>query len=384
MSTFKAHEGILDLAHSFFDAWNAADPYGSMRLETSTGSSFRVLNSVTSRGLHKGEKTLRFLKGKQEFARAYPCCWDHYYNCNRTRIGMYCIALDEFLSGVSIGKDVKEKDQENVSASNHMKDNDIKRDVDLARMFSLIEETLYSQSRLSREDLSSTLEYYKKLDYRKMTDDEIFWNMVKVAFYSGFKAATVSNKLPRIREYFSDYNKVKDYADNDHTRISQDPGIIRNRRKITAISWNAKIFDRLVKKNGSFVNYMESFRPLDDDLNLTLFRYDLRKNFRYLGPRTVYHFMTDLGLNVLKPDRVICRILYRLGMIGVENDIDRAVQVGRQISVATGHPIRYIDIVLVKYGQKGKGDKFGLLDGVCLKNSPRCNICGVRQHCNFG
>ena len=116
---------------------------------------------------------------------------------------MYCIALDEFLSGVSIGKDVKEKDQENVSASNHMKDNDIKRDVDLARMFSLIEETLYSQSRLSREDLSSTLEYYKKLDYRKMTDDEIFWNMVKVAFYSGFKAATVSNKLPRIREYFS-------------------------------------------------------------------------------------------------------------------------------------------------------------------------------------
>ena len=23
------------------------------------------------------------------------CCWGHYYNCNRTQIGMYCAALDQ-------------------------------------------------------------------------------------------------------------------------------------------------------------------------------------------------------------------------------------------------------------------------------------------------
>lgn len=383
MSTFEPHEGKIYLSHSFLDAWDAVKSSESVRLETSTGSTFRVINSVTSRGSHEGEKTLRFMKGKQEFARAYPCCWGYYYNCNGTRMGMYCLALDEWLSGESSGHDVNDRENEVVTKSDDVGNAEIRSNVDLVRIFSSLEETLFSQSHLSREDLSSTLEYYKNLDYRKMTDDELFWNMVKVVFYSGFRAATVSAKLPRIEGYFSDYRKVKDYSDYDIDTILQDPGIIRNRSKIKAIKRNAVMFSRLVKRYGSFVNYVESFRSLDDDLNLAHFRYDLERKFEYLGKRTVYHFMMDLGLNVLKPDRVICRILHRLGMISDENDFDRAVQVGRQISTATEHPIRYIDIVLVKYGQQGKGDKFGLTNGICLKNNPKCRICGVRPYCNY-
>lgn len=45
-----------------------------------------------------------------------------------------------------------------------------------------------------------------------------------------------------------------------------------------------------------------------------------------------------------------------LGMIRDEEDIEGVIQVGRHMSTATGQPIRYIDIVLVKYGQMGRGD----------------------------
>ena len=91
--------------------------------------------------------------------------------------------------------------------------------------------------------------------------------------------------------------------------------------------------------------------------------------------------MLDMGLNVWKPDRVICRILYRLGLINDKNDIEKAVKVGREIGIKVKLPIRYIDIVFVKYGQRGAEEPFGLDDGICLGINPRCHLCGIREYC---
>jgi len=41
---------------------------------------------------------IRFFHNGREYGRAYECCWGHYYNCNRTRIGMYVRALDEYMA----------------------------------------------------------------------------------------------------------------------------------------------------------------------------------------------------------------------------------------------------------------------------------------------
>lgn len=139
MSPFEPHEGTLELAHSFSDVWEVVDSNKDMRLETRTGSSFTVANSFASRGLHKGEKTLRFFKGEQEFARAYPCCWGHYYNCNRTRIGMYCRALDLALSVELISPDSNEKNSHKTPGMDYVTEKDYSHEGDLARIFHLIE-----------------------------------------------------------------------------------------------------------------------------------------------------------------------------------------------------------------------------------------------------
>jgi DNA-3-methyladenine glycosylase I len=52
-------------------------------------------------------------------------------------------------------------------------------------------------------------------------------------------------------------------------------------------------------------------------------------------------------LQVLKPNRVICRIFYRLGLIRSELDTEEALRQGRLLAQATREPIRYIDIVFV-------------------------------------
>lgn len=244
---------------------------------------------------------------------------------------------------------------------------------DYRKIFNQIENTL---RKLLEDEFDSRFEKFKELDYRNMQDEDIFWILVYVVFYSGMNASIVSKKLPAIKKYLYDFKKVKDYTEHVINQILKDPYVIHNRRKIEACVNNAKAFDEILKTYGSFARYLESFGPLSQDETIEKLKSDLISRFKYLGKRTVYHFLMDLGLNVLKPDRVICRIFSRLGFIDNEKNITQAIKVGKEIAIATGYPIRYVDIIFSTYGQTGDL-------AICLKNDPKCYICGVKEYCNY-
>ena len=92
---FEPHEGTLQLKHKFQKAYKWLEKYGQTELTTMRGTDFVVHAEITQKGPHAGEKVIRFMQDNKESARAYECCWGHYYNCNRARIGMYCSALDD-------------------------------------------------------------------------------------------------------------------------------------------------------------------------------------------------------------------------------------------------------------------------------------------------
>src|SRR5216683_2250285 len=96
---------------------------------------------------------------------------------------------------------------------------------------------------------------------------------------------------------------VADYSDDDVAAIMSDPGMIRNRRKITACIENARVMRQLIEEYGSFGRYIASFAAADSFENLLLLKEELEARFQYLGGVTVYHFLTDIGMPVLKPDR---------------------------------------------------------------------------------
>lgn len=242
------------------------------------------------------------------------------------------------------------------------------------KIFYGVETTLRKQSKLSKTDFDST--FGDIPNYKNITDNDVYWILVYVAFYSGMRASTVGQKLPVIEKYLYDFIKVKDYSEIEINQMLKDPNVIHNKQKIKACINNAKKFDNLLNKYGSFIKYLESFGSLKDEATIDVLQADLRDRFEYLGERTVYHFLTDLGLNVLKPDRVICRIFTRLGLIDNEDSIDQAINVGREIASATGFPIRYVDIIFVTYGQMGEY-------GICLPKNPKCSICGVKEYCKY-
>lgn len=90
----RAHDGNAEREASFSHAFALLRRGGGMVLKTSMGTPFTARAADSRKG-----PVIRFFQGEIEYARAYECCWIHYYNCNRTRIGMYCDVLDLAASG---------------------------------------------------------------------------------------------------------------------------------------------------------------------------------------------------------------------------------------------------------------------------------------------
>lgn len=239
----------------------------------------------------------------------------------------------------------------------------------------------YGSEKKPRDEIQAQIDKFKTFEARTLSDKQYFEILVFVAFYSGFKAATVTSKSKVIRKHFPNWEIVADYNSEDIDRILNDPHMIKNRSKITACVNNARTIKKLVEKYGSFKNYLDSFDALSSFENLILLKEELEAKFSYLGGITVYHFLTDIGMPVLKPDRVICRIFERLGLIENSSQLLKTVIQGRKFSEATKLPIRYIDIVFVAYGQ-AQSKEFGIDKGICLKN-PRCDLCEVRKYCHY-
>ena len=89
---FVPHQGGIVLRHNFSQIWDLLNAEGDVTLQTSVGTPFKARATVT----RDGRQVIRFFQDKKEYGRSYECCWGHYYNCNRTRIGMYCRALDSY------------------------------------------------------------------------------------------------------------------------------------------------------------------------------------------------------------------------------------------------------------------------------------------------
>lgn len=90
----EAHEGSVEVAHTFSQAHRWLGRIGPIDLLTSAGTRFEASASVVQSGRHSGEPVIRFKQRGTEYGRCYRCCWGYYYNCNEAWIGMYCAALD--------------------------------------------------------------------------------------------------------------------------------------------------------------------------------------------------------------------------------------------------------------------------------------------------
>lgn len=130
---------------------------------------------------------------------------------------------------------------------------------------------------------------------------------------AGLSWDTILKKRERYREVFDNFDpaKVACYNERKVAQLLADPGIIRNRLKISATIQNAKVFLAVQKEFGSFDAYIWQFTggkpivnrrgslkevpartPESDAMSKDL----LRRGFKFVGSTICYALMQATGM----------------------------------------------------------------------------------------
>ena len=142
-------------------------------------------------------------------------------------------------------------------------------------------------------------------------DRALFEFLILEGAQAGLSWETILNKRENYRAAFDNFDpeKVARYNSRKIEALLKNPGIIRNRLKVTAAVRNAKAFLDVQKEFGSFAGYVWEFTggrslkrrrgqqvlartPESDALSKDL----LARGFKFVGPTICYAFMQAVGM----------------------------------------------------------------------------------------
>ncbi len=135
---------------------------------------------------------------------------------------------------------------------------------------------------------------------RPASDEAYLENMSRVIFLAGLSWRMIEEKWPSFKRAFRNFSidEVASFGEDDLKRLINDASIVRNRAKIAATLENAKQFQDIRKRFGSFQSYLDS---LDKSNNYALAVKELGKKFSRLGPSSARIFLYSVGEDVKRP-----------------------------------------------------------------------------------
>lgn len=149
-----------------------------------------------------------------------------------------------------------------------------------------------------------------------VVDDKILFEfLILEGAQAGLSWKSILQRKETYKKAFSDWDvkKIAQYSESDINRLMQDPGIIRNKRKIDSAIENARAFMRTQQKYGSFAKYLwkfVDFKPLVNSFDFTnelpaktelseKISKDLKKRgFSFVGPTIIYAYMQAVGMAI--------------------------------------------------------------------------------------
>ncbi|MGH3716926.1 MAG: DNA-3-methyladenine glycosylase I [Micromonosporaceae bacterium] len=140
-------------------------------------------------------------------------------------------------------------------------------------------------------------------------DDALFERLCLEAFQSGLSWLTILRKREAFRTAFAGFRieAVAGFGPDDEARLLADPGIVRNRAKITAAVNNARaalgLPDGLAALLWSYAPDPPRPRPVSlaaaastSPESLAMSKELKRRGFRFVGPTTAYALMQATGM----------------------------------------------------------------------------------------
>ncbi|WP_267202034.1 DNA-3-methyladenine glycosylase I [Limosilactobacillus kribbianus] len=166
----------------------------------------------------------------------------------------------------------------------------------------------WAQSSLAMQD------YYDHYWGLPVHDDRFLFEMLSLElFQAGLSWKTIWLRRLAFEKAFADFqiDQVAQFTAVDAQRLQEDQAIIRNRRKIAAVINNARVVKQLQEAGQDFDSYVWQFvdgqsqrlilapdesLPAQTDLSKRMAKQMKKDGFKFVGPTTVYSFMTAVGL----------------------------------------------------------------------------------------
>jgi len=144
-------------------------------------------------------------------------------------------------------------------------------------------------------------------------DKKQFEFLVLESAQAGLSWLTILRKRENYREAYDEFNaeRIASYNSEKIEDLLNNPGLIRNRKKIEASINNAKQFLIIQKEFGSFCNYIWGFVdgkpiinsykelsqiPCKTELSERISKDLKSRGFKFLGPIIIYAHMQAVGL----------------------------------------------------------------------------------------
>ena len=214
--------------------------------------------------------------------------------------------------------------------------------------------------------------------YFGMSDDYFFKQMCDLTFQSGLRGQIWLRFEPEIRKEFSDYKakKVANYTQKDVERMLANPKMLKHRKKIEACIHNAKEIVDISKEYNGFWKFLYKH----DIENLVE---KLKARMKWMGDAIAYGFLRYIGMEMIKPDSNVRRLLFRLGLTKSEAPTPQTYkqiqEIGRSMAKANKVRMMVVDFTLYMFGA---GEKPFVKYAVCSK-VPKCEECPLTRLCDF-
>ena len=141
-------------------------------------------------------------------------------------------------------------------------------------------------------------------------DCKLFEMLILEGFQAGLSWITILKKREAFRRAFDGFNPaaVAEYGPEKFDALMNDPGIVRNRRKIEASAQNARVFLNIQREFGSFDRYLWGFTNsqvilnTDDQVRASSELSDRvsadlkRRGMKFVGTVIIYSFLQAVGV----------------------------------------------------------------------------------------
>ena len=213
--------------------------------------------------------------------------------------------------------------------------------------------------------------------YIGKSDDFCFNQLCDLTFQSGLRGEIWLRFEPEIKRELKDYkvNEIANYTQKDVEKMLSNPRMLKHRKKIEGCLHNAKEIVNITKEYECF------WRWLANHTTEELVE-KLRSNFKWMGYTNAYAFLLYVGMDVMKTDLNVRRVLYRLGLLDSEAPTPKILTeiqtIGRRMAEAVSVKVAVIDYALYMFGA---GEKPFVRYAVCSK-VPKCEECPLTRFCN--